>query len=1010
MTIQQHASFDSSAAELNATSKLVKAWESKNAKNAAKAGGISLMALSLAACGGSSDTTTASTGATGTDATGTDATGTDATGTDATETDAEVVTVTATSKALEIGKAGETVPMTSVADAITAINTASASTTGLDVTDVIADVTVGDGDTFTLVMGANFAGFTDSVGSMSGIESISLSNDSAVARTFDASNVSGVTTYNVDATTGSIAINDAQIVANLNLENQASGTMTLTMDTTGDNVLDPETGTSAGTDGGRVADNVTGTEDSLAFKVTAVGTANTAAATLASNASAVSLATSGYETIAVTSAGTAANLINLSTAVGATTISASGTALTITDVAAATTVVNGSGMTGALNLTTSSAGTGALTKIQGGAGDDTFNVMATDLDAFATIDGGNGTDTLSLVGAGLTMAPTLTAMEAIDVTQVTGTSTISMSNSATAAAGIEIVLDNPRNATETFAATSNLTLANDTGATKFGITGAHDGDLTTTTTGAVTVAVAAAGGATAAQTVGTNINANSASAVTVTLAEFGALTGTLTSSSADSFTATATDQAYAATVAMTGAETVNLTSNGAAMNLAGNFSAATDVTLAGTGATGSVTMDDIGLATNTTSATSLTVSGLQAGATTTAIDSGAGSLAINTTAGLGTTTTTTLNAGGDITITNTGSLGNLVTGTIGSSDGGLTINSTNAIGNLTIDDITVDNTATINLNGMLGTFSDVGAATLVVLDAGSLVVNAATYQGTAFNITATVETGATLNLAAGGGTHAISHAADEDILAVSVAGGSGADLVSVNHSTLTDTLTVTGNMGSVAGDTLTIGGNTINSTVTTSGVTNADSVSFAIGTTGATYVGGSSVDAITVAGITATASSVNTGAGADTIDLTGGIATAIFTIDAGAGADTITLNAPLIADVIVVETGDSGLSDATADNIVGFSNLDTFDIGFAGTGAFAVIDATASADVASDLAAANALLDGTVRIVVQQDQGANATVTANVYIDFDADGSADVALDLSGIEAAYDIVAADFIA
>ena len=61
MTIQQHASFDSSAAELNATSKLVKAWESKNAKNAAKAGGISMMALSLAACGGSSTTTTTAT-------------------------------------------------------------------------------------------------------------------------------------------------------------------------------------------------------------------------------------------------------------------------------------------------------------------------------------------------------------------------------------------------------------------------------------------------------------------------------------------------------------------------------------------------------------------------------------------------------------------------------------------------------------------------------------------------------------------------------------------------------------------------------------------------------------------------------------------------------------------------------------------------------------------------------------------------------------------------------------
>ena len=59
MTIQQHASFDSSAAELNATSKLVKAWESKNAKNAAKFGGISLMALSLAACGGGDNDTAA---------------------------------------------------------------------------------------------------------------------------------------------------------------------------------------------------------------------------------------------------------------------------------------------------------------------------------------------------------------------------------------------------------------------------------------------------------------------------------------------------------------------------------------------------------------------------------------------------------------------------------------------------------------------------------------------------------------------------------------------------------------------------------------------------------------------------------------------------------------------------------------------------------------------------------------------------------------------------------------
>ena len=45
------------AASWAATSKLLKAWESKNSKNAAKAGGFIFMAVSLAACGGSSTTT-----------------------------------------------------------------------------------------------------------------------------------------------------------------------------------------------------------------------------------------------------------------------------------------------------------------------------------------------------------------------------------------------------------------------------------------------------------------------------------------------------------------------------------------------------------------------------------------------------------------------------------------------------------------------------------------------------------------------------------------------------------------------------------------------------------------------------------------------------------------------------------------------------------------------------------------------------------------------------------------
>jgi hypothetical protein len=51
MTMKYHASFDTSVAELNATSTLVKAFEAVNNKRAAKGLGMTLMAVSLAACG-----------------------------------------------------------------------------------------------------------------------------------------------------------------------------------------------------------------------------------------------------------------------------------------------------------------------------------------------------------------------------------------------------------------------------------------------------------------------------------------------------------------------------------------------------------------------------------------------------------------------------------------------------------------------------------------------------------------------------------------------------------------------------------------------------------------------------------------------------------------------------------------------------------------------------------------------------------------------------------------------
>ena len=130
MTIHKHTSFDVEAVGLNATSKLVKAWESKNAKNAAKASGLTLMAVSLSACGGSSTTTATTTTAT-------------------TTTDTTTTTVV-TPVSLQATVSVDTAVGTSADDSFIAQmdGTAALNTAGL--LDTI-DGGAGTGDTLTLI-------------------------------------------------------------------------------------------------------------------------------------------------------------------------------------------------------------------------------------------------------------------------------------------------------------------------------------------------------------------------------------------------------------------------------------------------------------------------------------------------------------------------------------------------------------------------------------------------------------------------------------------------------------------------------------------------------------------------------------------------------------------------------------------------------------------------------------------------------------------------------------------
>jgi len=207
MTIQQHASFDSSAAELNATSKLVKAWESKNAKNAAKAGGISLMALSLAACGGSSSTTTTSI---------------DTTTTTTTTTSTEYLT-----------SADNVITGTAGADTVNAVykNSGSADTGTLNLSDSING---GDGsDTVNITSYDEITAALAPV--LNSFETVTITNalSGIGAHT-------GVSTWAADAT--NIQIKGAQATE---LNDLAYATQTVTMNATSGNITLDGTGTTA---------------------------------------------------------------------------------------------------------------------------------------------------------------------------------------------------------------------------------------------------------------------------------------------------------------------------------------------------------------------------------------------------------------------------------------------------------------------------------------------------------------------------------------------------------------------------------------------------------------------------------------------------------------------------------------------------------------------------------------------------------------------------------------------
>lgn len=165
-------------------------------------------------------------------------------------------------------------------------------------------------------------------------------------------------------------------------------------------------------------------------------------------------------------------------------------------------------------------------------------------------------------------------------------------------------------------------------------------------------------------------------------------------------------------------------------------------------------------------------------------------------------------------------------------------------------------------------------------------------------------------------------------------------------------------------------------TVVANGTTGVDTINLSMHTKGMTINGDDGDDIITGT------SGADTIVGGDDAD----------TITGGAGADAITVSE---GDTVVIGAGDTGITEATADEITGFtSGTDKIDFaGAAGTAAN-YDEATADvADFAAGLTAANTALDGTHLYSFQTDG-----TDGFLFFDNDADGTADEVIILVGID------------
>jgi hypothetical protein len=316
------------------------------------------------------------------------------------DTDAAVAAdlVTASGQTFTLTAGTESVTGTDGDDTISGVVSGLSSARTLDVKDVI-DGGAGD-DTANFAMNSSFAGFTTDSGSMTGVETVNLTNETTISRSFDASEVSGVTSYVIDASNAAVTLTDIIEAVNLTVNNQGSGTFSVaftdvagtTKDVVGNDDDDALTLTMSNT--GVLEDTST---DATELKSVTTTVADIEELTLAlSGDNAITLGSDDHDAITVTGSGT----------------------LDLDDLGTSAKTFDGSAFTGNADVDSTSVGaSGQMTSLSTGSGNDKVKIDTDDFSGSATIAGGDGDDTLEMVNSSTDVKQfTMSGVETIKVT------------------------------------------------------------------------------------------------------------------------------------------------------------------------------------------------------------------------------------------------------------------------------------------------------------------------------------------------------------------------------------------------------------------------------------------------------------------------------------------------------------------------------------------------------------------------------------------------------------------